>query len=145
MQYFIDISIPGDGWRDFPSRNLPQNFNYANIYHYLVESINKVCCHDDYDNEEYGNEDESIGEVTSKPLKKGTWLLKVDLCITHRTMWMKIINIIYILRGHVHHSLKNLLPLNTEVCVSIMSGFIKSTRCGCKAGLVGRCSLVGAV
>ena len=56
--------------------NLPQNFNYGNIYHYLVESINKVCCHDDYDDEEYGDEDESIGEVTLKPLKKGTWLLK---------------------------------------------------------------------
>ena len=56
--------------------NLPQNFNYGNIYHYLVESINKVCCHDDYDDEEYGDEDESIGEVTLKTLKKGTWLLK---------------------------------------------------------------------
>ena len=56
--------------------NLPQNFNYGNIYHYLVESINKVCCHDDYDDEEYGDEDESIGEVTLKALKKGTWLLK---------------------------------------------------------------------
>ena len=56
--------------------NLPQNFNYGNIYHYLVESINKVCCHDDYDDEEYGDEDESIEKVTSKPFKKGTWLLK---------------------------------------------------------------------
>ena len=43
IQDFIDISIPGDGWRDFPSRNL----NYGNVYHYLVESINKVCCHDE--------------------------------------------------------------------------------------------------
>ena len=51
----------------------------------------------------------------------------------------------YILRGHVHHSMKNLLTLNTEVCVSIMSGFIKSARCDCKAGLVGRCSHVAAV
>ena len=76
MQNFIDISIPDDGWRDFPARNLAQNFNYGNIYHYLVESINKVCCHDDYDDEEYGDEDESIGEVTSKALQKGTWLLK---------------------------------------------------------------------
>ena len=42
----------------------------------LAESINKVCCPDDYDDEEYGDEDESIGEVTSRPLKKGTWLLK---------------------------------------------------------------------
>ena len=75
MQNFVAISIPDHGWRDFPSRNLPQNFNYGKIYHYLVESINKICCHDDYDNKEYGDEDESIGEVTSKPLKKGTWLL----------------------------------------------------------------------
>ena len=76
MQNFGDISIPGNGWRDFPSRNLSRRFNNGNVYHYLVESINKVCCHDDYDNEEYGNEDKSIGEVTSQPLKKGTCLLK---------------------------------------------------------------------
>ena len=80
MQDFIDISIPGDGWRDFPSRNLPQNFNYGNIYHYLVESINKVCCHDDYDDEEYGDEDESIGEVTSKPLKKRHLVTQKWIC-----------------------------------------------------------------
>ena len=41
--------------------------------------------------------------------------------------------------------MKNLLPLNTEVCVSIMSGFIKSARRDCKAGPVGRCSHVAAV
>ena len=69
MQDFIDISIPDDGCRDFPSTNLTQNFNHGNIYHYLVESINKVCRHDDYDYEEYGDEDESIGEVTSVPFR----------------------------------------------------------------------------
>ena len=41
--------------------------------------------------------------------------------------------------------MKNLLPLNSEVCVSIMSGFIKSARCDCKAGLVDQCSDVAAV
>ena len=63
--------------------------------------------------------------------------------MTHRTMRMKIINIIF--RGHVHHAVKNLLPLNTEACVTIMSGFIKSARYDCKDGLVGRCSHVAAV
>ena len=38
--------------------------------------------------------------------------------------------------------MKNLLPLNTEVCVCIMSHFIKSARCDRKAGLIGRCSHV---
>ena len=51
----------------------------------------------------------------------------------------------HILRGYVHHSMKNLLPLNNEVCVSIMSGFIKSAKCDCKADLVGRCSHVAVV
>ena len=51
----------------------------------------------------------------------------------------------YILKGHVHHSMKNLFPLNTEVCASIMSGFVKSASCGCKTGLVGQCSNVAAV
>ena len=126
--------------------NLPQNFNYGNIYHYLVESINKVCCHDDYDDEEYGDEDDSIGELTLKPLKKGTWLLKSRFVHDPQDN-VDENNQYYILRRHVHHSMKNLLPLNTEVCVSIMSGFIKSARCDCKAGLVGRCShgMVAAV
>ena len=82
-QDFIDISISGDGWRDFVSRNLPQNFNYGNIYHYHVESINKVCFHDDYDDEEHGDKDKCIGEVTSKPLKKGTCPhKKINRCLT---------------------------------------------------------------
>ena len=36
------------------------------LYHYLVELINKTCCHDDYDDEGCGNEDEITEEVTSK-------------------------------------------------------------------------------
>ena len=141
MQDFIDISIPGDDWGDFPSRNLHQNFNYDNIsiYHYLVESIKKVCYHDDYEDEEYGDKDENIGEVTSKPLKKDTWLLKSGF-VHDPQQNVDENNHYYILGGHVHHSMKNLLPLNTEVCVSIMNGFIKSPRCDCKARLVGQCS-----
>ena len=110
MQGFVDISIPGDDWRDFPSRNLPQNFNYDNIsiYHYLVEAIKKVCCHDDLDDEEYDDKDENIGEGTSKLLKKGTWLLKSG-SVHDPQQNLDENNNYYILRGHVHHSMKNLL------------------------------------
>ena len=104
---------------------------------YLVKSINKVCCHDDYDDEEYGDEDESIGEVASKPLKKGTWLLKRGFVHDPQDNVDENNQYHFILRGHVHHSMKNLLRLNTELCVSIMNGFIKSARCDCKAGLLG--------
>ena len=144
MQDFIDISIPGDGWIDFPSKYLPQNFNYGNIYHYFVESINKVCCHDYYDDEVYGDKDQSVGEVTSKSLKKGTWLLKSRFVLEPQDN-VNENDQYYILRGYVHHSMKNLLPLNNEVCVSIMSGFIKSAKCDCKADLAGRCSHVAVV
>ena len=91
-----------------------QDFNYGNVYHYLVELINKVCCLDDYDDGEYDDEDKSIGEVTSKPLKKGTWLLKSGFMHDPQDNVYEN-NKYYILRGQVHHSMKNLLPLNTEV------------------------------
>ena len=107
MQDFFNISIPGDGWRDLPSKNLPQNFNYGNIYNCLVESI--ICIHDDYDDEEYGDEDESIEEITSKLLKKGSWLLKSGFVHDPQDN-VDENNQYYILRGHVHHSVKNLLP-----------------------------------
>ena len=41
--------------------------------------------------------------------------------------------------------MKNFLLLNTEACVSIISGFVKSARWDCKAGMVARCSYVATV
>ena len=75
-------------------------------------------------------------EVTSKLLKKGTWLLKSGFIHDPQDS-LDENNKYYILRRHVHHSIKDLFPLNTEACVSIISGFIKSARCDCKADLVG--------
>ena len=34
--------FPTDGWRLFPSKNLPANFNYGHVYFYLVESAAKA-------------------------------------------------------------------------------------------------------
>ena len=37
MLDFIDTTLSSAGWRDFPLRNLPQNFNHGNIYtHFLL-------------------------------------------------------------------------------------------------------------
>ena len=69
IQNFIGISISAYGWRDFPLRNLSQNFNYGNIYtNFFVESIKKVCYHDDYDDEDYGDKDESYIKAIEKRL-----------------------------------------------------------------------------
>lgn len=27
------------GWKSFPSKTVPKNFNYGHIYHYLLESV----------------------------------------------------------------------------------------------------------
>ena len=66
------------------------------------------CCHDDLDDEEYDDKDESIGEGTSKLLKKGTWLLKSG-SVHDPQQNLDENNYYYILRGYVHHSMKNLL------------------------------------
>ena len=75
MQNFNDIGIPGDGWTDFPSKNLPQNFNSGNVYHYLVAMMIMTMKSMVIKTRAYEHNYRSI-EVTSKPLKKGTWLLK---------------------------------------------------------------------
>ena len=44
----------------------------------------------------------------------------------------------YVLRAHVHHSMKNLLPLNVTVIISSTSGNLKNCTCSCKASASGR-------
>ncbi|CAH3175503.1 unnamed protein product, partial [Porites lobata] len=53
--------IPSKGWRDFPSYNIPQLFNYGHIHYYVLESIRNVNANED--------DDEGLGHMTDKPLK----------------------------------------------------------------------------
>ena len=55
--------IPSKGWRDFPSCNIPQLFNYGHVHYYVMESIRNV-----NENEE---EDVGLGHMTDRPLKNG--------------------------------------------------------------------------
>ena len=34
--------IPQVGWTMFPSQDIPVNFNYGHVYHYIIESVNNV-------------------------------------------------------------------------------------------------------
>ena len=76
--------------------------------------------------------------VTAKPLKKGRGLLNsgfvenVEDNVTNSGD--------YVLRGHVHHSLKNLLPLSVAVVSSGCSGNIKKALCTCKASSLINCT-----
>ena len=75
-----NVTVLKDEWRKFPSRNLPRNFNYSHVYHYLIESVSDVYV-DLSVTKESDDEDEcseSQRTVTSKPLDKEVHLLKSE-------------------------------------------------------------------
>ena len=45
-----DVLVPRDGWKKFPSCNIPSMFNYGYLYYYLVETIENQSL-SDYDND----------------------------------------------------------------------------------------------
>jgi hypothetical protein len=71
--------LPSTGWKTFPSRSLPANFNYGHVYFYLIESVDNlfVGFHSD-DEDAAGNDttDDTITDtITAKALRKGRNLL----------------------------------------------------------------------
>ena len=133
-----------DGWRLFPSKNLPANFNYEHIYFYLVESaVKEGNIPDSSDSDEdnlYGNCD----TVTAKPLKKGRNLLSSGFVENVQDNFDEIKHEFYV-RGYVQHSMKNMLPLNVNVVMSDISGYVKVAMCDCKASALGSCAHVAAL
>ena len=63
--------LPTDGWRLFPSKNLPANFNYGHVYFYLVESAAKASNIPGSSDSDEDNLYDNCNTVTAKPLKKG--------------------------------------------------------------------------
>ena len=51
----------------------------------------------------------------------------------------------YLLIVYVHHSMKNALLLNAEVCIKNITSYIKSDKCDCKGGVLGRCAHIAAI
>ena len=101
-----DVTLPIDGARNFPSRNIPSMFNCGHLYFYLVESIQPN--HQDSD-----TEDISTDTVTARPLKKGQNLFASNFVENVQDNLLP--NGDYLLRSHVHHSMKKLVPLNVTV------------------------------
>ena len=66
-----------------PSQDIPANFNYGHVYHYIIESVNNLFLQNSGMGtlDQNKNLDDNIddeGTVTAKPLRKGRWLEKVD-------------------------------------------------------------------
>ena len=138
-----NVTVLKDGWRKFPSRNLPMNFNYGHVYHCLIESVSDVYA-DVSVTKESDDEDEcsaSQGTVTSKPLKRGVYLWKSGFLHDSQDN-MDTNGQYYIIRAHVHHSMKAQSPLNAEVYISNINGYVKSSKCDCKLALSFSCFIL---
>ena len=81
--------------------------------------------------------------VTARPLKKGQNLLASNFVENVQDNLLP--NGGYLLRSHVHHSMKKLVPLNVTVILSGQSGGIKKCSCSCKASECNRCAHVTAL
>ena len=132
-----------DGWRLFPSKNIPPNFNYGHVYFYLVESVAStanIIDTSDCDDDQYNTCD----TVTAKPLKKGRNLLKSGFIENLQDNFDELKQEFYV-RAHVQYSMNNMLPLNVFVVISNVSGYVKSAECDCKASALGRCAHIAAI
>ena len=38
----INFLIPLVGWKMLPSEDIPVNFNYGHVFHYIIESVNNL-------------------------------------------------------------------------------------------------------
>ena len=127
--------IPSKGWRDFPSYNIPQLFNYGHIHYYVLESIRNVNASED--------DDEGLGHMTDKPLKNGRKY--VDSGFVHDLM-DTVTAEHYLVRAHVWPSMRGDLPHNVVVVLSLNSGAVIHASCEpCRVSSLGRCSHVVAV
>lgn len=124
------------GWKPFPSRTVPSNFNYGHIYHYLLESVKLL-------GEDGSYEDTDLSHMTSKPLTKGEQYVKSGN--VHSLMdTIKTGTGHYFLKGKVDASMRK-EQRNVHVTISNLSGAILDASCTCPASSLGRCNHVAAL
>ena len=104
-------AIPSAGWRKFPSQDIPALFNYGHVHFYALESIQNAVNSDD--------SEELLGHMTDKPMKNGRKY--VDSGFVNDTM-DNVNGEHYFLRAHVWPSMRNELPHNVVVVLSVISG-----------------------
>ena len=122
-------TVPASRWRSFPSQDIPSLFNYAygHIYYYALESLktvvtdvdtNAVTDVDTNAHQSDEDDDQGLGHKTAKPLKNGRKY--VDSGFVHDMTDTKTEEH-YFLRAHVWPSVRNKLPHNVTIILSILS------------------------
>ena len=133
-------TVPVSGWRTFQSQDIPVLFNYGHIYYYALESIKTVVTESGHQDDE---DEEGLGHMTAKPLKNGRKY--VDSGFVHDMMDTKTEEH-YFLKAHVWPSMRNELPHNVLIILSVSSGAVIHASCDpFKVSALGRCSHVVAV
>ena len=123
------------GWKIFPSRQIPNNFNYGHIYYYLLESVVLI-------GEDGQKKDTGLAHMTAKPLTKGEQYVKSG-SVTNM-MDTVTSNGHYYLKGKVDASMRNEQRI-VHVTISSVSGAVLDASCTCPASALGRCNHVAAL
>ncbi|XP_071166179.1 uncharacterized protein [Mytilus edulis] len=123
------------GWKTFPSRPIPVNFNYGHIYHYLLESVVLL-------GEDGKQEDTDLSHMTSKPLTKGEQYVKSG-SVTNIMDNSKGSDL-YFIKGKVDASMRKEHRI-VHITLSSISGAVLDASCTCPASCLGRCNHVAAL
>ena len=124
------------GWKPFPSQQIPKNFNYGHIYHYLLESVTLI-------SDDGRKEDTNLAHMTSKPLTKGEQYVKSG-SVTSIMDTIKSGTNNYFLKAKVDASMKQ-EQRTVHVTLSNVSGAVLDGSCTCPGSALGRCNHVAAL
>lgn len=136
--------LPIVGWKNFPSKNIPSTFNYGNIYHYIVESVQNMPSVQDVEDCDTNCDDnrDRVDLHTAKPLRKG----KTFFTSGHvQNMKDNENTDFYFVKCTVQASLAPSTYYNVSCTMSKSSGYIADASCTCKASRMGRCNHVSGL
>ena len=157
-----DDVFPNCGWETFPSRDIPENFNFGSVFHYLVETMPEYtgdeCVVIDSDSEGDSDEDEDVtilaivmdpfadGAISKEVLKykkirRGLMYLKSGFITGMQDCYP---DRYHVYKAHVRASMEQ-SAYWVHVALSQMSGQVAKCTCECKQKSLGRCSHVGGV
>lgn len=130
--------LPVTGWKQIGTHAIPRDFNYGNIYHHIVESVQRIMqAESDDSNDEIG-----MDLHTAKPLRKG----KAFFTSGHvQHIQDKLKNNFYFMKCQVKASLTPNTMYDVTCTLSAASGFVVDASCTCKASSMGRCNHVCAM
>ncbi|XP_046424709.1 uncharacterized protein LOC124181980 [Neodiprion fabricii] len=130
-------------WQPFPTQDVPKNFNYGSIYHYLVTSYIDEGSNDS-DNENFGSNNCAKDDFsTSKSLKRGK--LYVESGHVFDIFNGVTANKMFCMKCKVHASYKIKEIHSVSVMIDPLNARVIHGTCDCKASSMGRCSHVAAL